>query len=154
MNKTTLAAALIVGLSGLIGATPFILDSQTIDFHNEEFNSSVAVLDQTGNNTSLGINSDPTLDFGYIPQGSNVTKFLNMSAKKKSVLSIKSDGNISNFLEHKDHMYFQGYKQIPLEFKGREPGNYTGNITLRFEIPENQVGKHWLDLKYWFYTIR
>lgn len=152
MNKTTLAAILIVGLSGLIGATPFILDNQTISFYAEEFNSSVTVINDTGNDTGLGINSDPTLDFGDIPQGSNSTKFINTSMDKKSVLSIKADGNISEFLEYEEHMYFQGSKKIPLEFKAREPGNYTGNVSLRFEIPENRVGTKWLDLKYWIYS--
>lgn len=150
MKKTTLVVICILAISGFIGVSPFILDNSTLDFHKEKFNASVTVMDKD-DNISLGINSDPKLDFGNIPQGSNSTKFLNISTGKKSALTISSDGNISEFLEYHERMYFQGDKRIELEMKGKSPGNFTGNVSLKFEIPQNQVGKHWLDLKYRIY---
>lgn len=152
MNKTTLIAASIVILSGLIGATPLIINETSIDLYEKSYESNISVLPDSGNNTSIGINSDQDLDFGYMPEGSNSTKFLNISTQKKSILDISSEGNISEFLVYEDRMYFQGFKKISVEAQGREPGNYTGNITLNFQIPENQVGGKWLDLKYWYHN--
>ena len=151
MNRMTILALGIILVSGLVGSSPFILDQTSLNYHEEKFNTSVNVINVSGNETSLGINADQNLNFGNIPQGSNATKFVNMSTGKKSLLTLKSEGNISDFIEHKDHFYFQGQKQIPLEVKGKSPGNFTGNVSLKFEIPQNQVGKHWLDLKYRIY---
>lgn len=152
MEKKTLAAISIVILSGLIGATPFILDETSVKFQERSYNSSLEVLNET-ENISLGISSDRNLDYGYLPQGANSTKFVNISLKKKTLLSIGTEGNISEVLEYRPRMYFQGDKKMELEAKGREPGNYCGNITLKFEIPENQVGSYWLDIKYKAYQL-
>lgn len=153
MNRMTILALGIILVSGLVGSSPFILDQTSLNYHEEKFNTSVNVINESGNETSLGINADQNLNFGKIPQESNATKFVNMSTGKKSLLTLKSEGNISDFIEHKDHFYFQGQKQIPIEVKGKMPGNFNGSIKLRFEIPKNQLGKHWLDLKYSIYGI-
>ena len=151
MNRITLISISIVVLSGLVGASPFILDQQTVNFQNNNFNTSASIINNTGNNTTLGLNADANLDFGDIPQGSNATKFINMSSDRKSILKMESEGNISNYLEYEDLMYFEGNRRIELEMKGRDPGNYTGNVSLSFEIPESRLGQRWLDLKYWVY---
>jgi len=152
LNKTTLSVVSIIVLSGLIGTTPFILEETSLEFYEETYESNITILNDTGNNTSVGINSDRNLDFGYVPEGVNSTKFLNVSTKKKSIMNVRSTGNISKLLEYEDRAYFEGYKQVNIEAQGRETGNYTGNITLSFQIPENQVGTKWLDLKYWIYS--
>ena len=153
MNRISLISILIVILSGLVGASPFIIDQYSLNFQNNDFNTSAIIINDTGNNTTLGLNSDANLNFGEIPQGSNATKFINMSSERRSVLKIESEGNITDYLEYEELMYFKGTKEIELEIKGREPGNYTGNLSLRFEIPKSQVGRYWLDLKYEIYKL-
>lgn len=152
MNRITIISISIIVLSGLVGSSPFMLDEYSLNLQENNFNTSASVINDTGNNTSLGLNADANLDFGDIPQGSNATKFINMSSDRKAILAIGSEGNISDHLEYEDLMYFDGDKRIELEMKGREVGNYTGNVSLRFEVPENRVGQRWLDLKYWIYN--
>lgn len=152
LDKTTISAITIIFLSAIIGATPFIIEETSLDFYEETYETNVAILNDTGNNTSLGINSDQNLDFGHMPEGANSTKFVNVSTKKRSLMNIQSEGNISNLLEYEERMHFKGYKKISIEAKGREPGNYTGNVSLNFQIPKNQAGSSWLDLKYWIYS--
>lgn len=153
MNKVTIFAALILVLSGVIGASPFIIDETSVKVHQQSFKANATVLDADSNSTTLGMNADPNLEFGKLPQNSNVTKFINVSVAEKSYLSISSEGNISRMLEYDDRMYFEGSKEIPVEVRGREPGNYTGTVELRFQVPENRIGGYWLDLKYRLHSI-
>ncbi len=147
MNKTSLAAIAIVVVSGFIGATPFLLEHYSVENANTEFNSSVMILEES-DNRSLGINADRNLDFGRLKTGSNATKFVNISIGKKSILKVSTEGNISEVLEYRERMYVQGDQEIEIEAKGRDPGFYQGKVNLEFNIPRNQIGEYWLDLKY------
>lgn len=152
MNKTTILAVSVIVLSGLIGAAPFIIDETSIESAEKNFNASVYVMEES-DDRGLGINADRNLEFGRLAQGANATKFLNLSVGKKSMLYISSEGNISEVLEHENRIYFEGDREVELEAKGTEPGNYTGKINVRFDIPRNQVGKYWLDLKHQVYKL-
>lgn len=151
MRKTTLLAAIIVVISGLIGATPYIIEETSIENYQQSLDASVVIL-SSSSDRSLGINADRKLDFGRLKPGTNSTKFLNISIGKKSLLNVETKGNISEVLEHRERFYFHGAKDINLEAKGRNPGNYSGTVNLNFQIPKNQVGAYWLDLKYGFYN--
>lgn len=152
LNKTHLIATTIVVASGLIGATPFLLNHFIVENANTEFNSSVMIL-EASDNRSLGINADRNLDFGRLKTGSNATKFVNISIGKKSVLHLNTEGNISEILEHKDRMYVEVAQEIEIEAKGKQPGFYQGKINLEFHIPRNELGARWLDLKYKLYKL-
>jgi len=152
MRKTTLLAAAVITISGLIGATPYLVEQNSIHSYEQTMNSSIIVI-ESANDKALGINADRNLDFGRLKPGTNATKFLNLSIGKKSLLNVKTEGNISEVLEYQEKLYFKGSKEIELEAKGREPGNYSGTVNLGFQIPKNQVGKYWLDLKYGFHSL-
>lgn len=147
MNRTAIYALTVIVLSGLIGASPFILDYSTVNLVESNYPATVDVVENQ-NNTTLGVNADRDLDFGEIPEGVNATKFISVSVEHKSLLNIDSEGNISDLLRYREKMYFQGQKEIPVEVRGMEVGKYEGNVTLKFQVPTNEVGKKWLDLKY------
>lgn len=152
MRKTTLLTALIVAISGLIGATPFLIEQTSIDSYEQSMNSSVVVI-ESANDEALGINADRNLDFGRLKPGTNATKFVNISVGKKSLLNMKARGNISEVLEYQEKIYLQEERKIELEANGREPGNYSGVVDMEFEIPDNRLGRYWLDLKYEFHNV-
>lgn len=147
MNRASLMAVVIVVASGLVGATPFLLDHTSVETAEQRFNTSVNVVGDS-DDRGLGINADRNLDFGRLKTGANATKFVNISIGKKSVLKVSTEGNISEVLEYDESRYVQGNQEIELEAKGRDPGRYEGTVKLEFDIPRNKVGEHWLDLKY------
>lgn len=152
MNRTTLLAASVIVLSGLIGATPFIVNETSLENAEKDFNASVYVMEDS-DDRGLGINADRNLEFGRLAQGTNATKFLNLSVGKKSMLYISSEGNISEVLVYEDRIYFEGDREVELEAKGDKPGSYVGDLKVEFEIPRNQVGRYWLDLKHQVYEL-
>jgi len=147
MNRAGLIAAIIVVASGVLGATPFLLDHATVENAQQQFNTSVTIMGDS-DNRSLGINADRNLEFGRIVEGSNATKSVNISIGKRSLLKLSTEGNISEVLEHRESMYVQGNQDIEIEAKGRDPGFYQGTVNLEFHIPRNKVGENWLDLKH------
>ncbi len=153
MDRINLVVGSVLVLSVLIGASPFIFDEVSVEKHEENFNTSISVVDAEGEKMSFGVNADQNLQFGTIVEGTNATKFINMSTAEKSLLTVKTEGNISEFMFYDEKMYFRGDKQIPLEVQGRESGNYTGTVNLEFQIPENKVGRKWLGLKYEIHSL-
>jgi hypothetical protein len=147
MNRVSLMALIIVVGSGLIGATPFLLNHTSVETAQQEFNASVNIVNDS-DNRGLGINADRNLDFGRLKTGANATKFVNISIGKKSVLKISSEGNISEVLEYEKLRYVQGDEEIELEAKGREVGKYNGTVRLDFDIPRNKIGEYWLYIEY------
>jgi len=155
MDRTKILASSALFLCLLISVSLFVLDQTSVKNQEQKYNTSIQVVDaENKKNMSFGINADRNLRFGRIITGTNATKFLNMSSGKKSLLTVNTEGNISEFMVYEEKMYFQGDKQIPLEVRGREPGNYTGTVNLEFQIPENEVGRKWLDLKYRVHELR
>ena len=148
MNKISIATITIVLLSGLIGATPFLIEETSVSTQERSLNTSLTVEEPKPNQTSLGINAERSLDFGKMSPNTNATKFLNISSNKKAILDVSSDGNISQILDVRNRFYFEGAKEIPVEVRAKEPGNYTGKINLDFQLPKNRVGGRWLDLKH------
>jgi len=76
------------------------------------------------------------------------------SAPATANAPVDSDGAVLWNRTYHDTYYFEGRKEIDIEVRGREPGNYSGKVHLDFQIPENQVGERWLDLKHWFQGLR
>lgn len=145
MNKIAVSAIL---LSVFVGLSPFIADEILIDRGEMSIEMNATVIEEE--NVSLGIVSNPQLRYGRIPAGAGVTKFLNLSTEKTTLLSLESEGNISEHLEHPDNLLFDGRESIRLYFNTTsetEQGFYEGMLTLKTQSAKRKEGVKWLELK-------
>lgn len=141
--------AAVILISAFLGVMPLVVDEYSIEKASSSYNTSVKVL-ESSSNQSLGINADRNLKFGRIISGSNATKSINMTVGKKSLVTVETEGNISEVLKNKQMIYFKGQRKLDLEVKGRNPGFYSGEITLSFDIPRDKIGEIWLDTEHRF----
>lgn len=150
MKKTTIVAAAVILVSAGLGATPFALDHFTTDTREDTFTTAIKVIPD-GNNTSIGLAASHNLNFGAYETEANVTKFVKMNTGNYTVLStLEAEGNITEFITYPDKVYFQGVKRIPVKANPQKVGYYTGNVTVKTQIPKNEVGKKWLKLKSYY----
>lgn len=151
MNKLFVAVA---GLSVLIGASPFIADEVLVKEQSFSFDANASSVDRSGNYTkNIGIVTNSNMDFGELPVGMGVTKFLNISMPRKGIVDLGAEGNISDSLDIREYHYFEGRKEIRVRFNASEEGYYTGNVTLKTQVPKHGIGNTWLGIKYFFYRL-
>jgi len=134
--------------------TAYTLDKHTLNYQQQSFESNVTVLNQTdADNTTLGIDAGQKLNYGELPQETNATKSLEINSSDKVIINIDSTGNISDSLYY-DRQYFQGYREVGLEYRAMEPGNYTGDVNLEIITSDNVVGDYWIRFRgdYWPFT--
>lgn len=149
MERNTLAAITIVGVSILIGVSPVMLDNLSLEKNRISFNSSVTVHPQGENETDIGVNADPTLAFGRIPMTASYTKYLKLEAKDKAKVDVGVDGNISSQISVKRESFFirPGNMTVGVAVKPEESGYYEGQIHIDTKTPAGTVGSYWLDVK-------
>lgn len=146
-----IATAVIVS-SLLVGIAPFALDYELTNQQSLEFKSNGTVVNDTGNQTKrLGLVTEPNLQFGSVPMGAASIKFLNITADRKSLIKIKSTGNISEVLEYNSKSYFEGNKEVSLKFNASKPGYYEGVVHIDTQTPRDKWGKKWIELKSLFH---
>jgi hypothetical protein len=146
MNK--LAVGIIV-LSLALGASPFVADELLVKNQGFSFEANATAINSTANQTQrIGIVTDSNMRFGEVPTGMSVVKFLNVSMPAKGIFEINSQGNISEMLDYQESHYFEGNKEIKIEFNATEPGYYGGSVDIKTQVPMNDIGQRWLDTKY------
>lgn len=121
----------------------------TVNERTNVYSSSVTVY-SLGNNSSdvnLGVNAGKNLDFGEIPQGTNVTKKISVKTAVPSRVQIKASGNISEYLEMPETVTVEGEKVVPVKISPESPGTYTGIITMRIKVPRGEIGKKWMEIR-------
>lgn len=131
-----------------IGASPFIVEKTSIETEAAEFHTNVTVLqsDQL-NRTNLGVNADPSMRFGRIAQGTNFTKWVQVSARERSEVQVTSKGNITEIMSHERRFYFENSTRIPIQVKSGDPGYYEGRLRIEVRRPKNLAGKFWIEVR-------
>ncbi|MFT4892380.1 MAG: hypothetical protein ACI8Z7_000152 [Candidatus Nanohaloarchaea archaeon] len=146
MNK--LAVGVIV-LSLAVGASPFIADHFLVKNQGFSFEANATAVNNTANQTKrIGIVTNSNMRFGEVPVGMSVVKFMNVSMPKKGIFEVNSVGNISEMLDYQESQYFEGNREIRIEFNGTRPGYYNGSVDIKTQVPLNDIGQRWLDTKY------
>ena len=125
----------------------FVRGLQTIEISHRMKGTSLNL--STINNTRLGISADRDfLFFGRVPQTSNITKILeiNNPSHYKAYAKYKLEGNISRFIivgdkNKKDIILIppNSTKKVHVKFTAKDPGNYTGTISLKIYVPKNYI---------------
>ena len=100
--------------------------------------------------STLGINTGQKLHYGNVTYDTNVTKFLQVNADRKSLLNVESRGNISRHLDFQERHYFEGNKTLSVKIGSKEPGYYEGKLRLNFQVPETRWASKWISLKYMY----
>ncbi len=147
-----MAAGIVLAsiLTGLLLSMPAV-EKQITNIQVSSFKANATVIEKGNDTQKLGIVTNPQLRFGSIPEGSKSIKFLNLDAPRKSLVWIKSSGNISQHLIYNKKNYFQGEKEISIKFNASETGYYVGDVDIHTQAPKNKWGNRWLDIKSRFY---
>ncbi|MFB6076623.1 MAG: hypothetical protein ABEK12_00645 [Candidatus Nanohaloarchaea archaeon] len=115
------------------------------------YNASATVdADTVANRTEVGVNPDPELHFGEVPRNANITKFIEVSARERSLVTLSIEGNISRLVRTEGAKFFEGNRRIALEVyprDGIETGYYSGTVTVTVQASKGTVGTRWLALK-------
>jgi hypothetical protein len=108
---------------------------------SSEYEINASVIEVPDNN-QLGISLDYTeLNFGYIPLGSRVTKYLNLSSQTPVKMHLNVKGDIKDFVTFdKDDFILSGSTRVPVTFQANETGNFSGMV----EITANKPRYGWL----------
>ncbi|EGQ43342.1 MAG: hypothetical protein J07AB43_13330 [Candidatus Nanosalina sp. J07AB43] len=122
------------------------LESQVSD-EVRTFQVSANVEPQTDGNVSMGVNTGQGLDYGNLTYNTNYTKFLEISADRKTLLTSKVSGNISEIAYHDSQIYFVGNRSFEMTLGSKDPGLYEGELQMRFQTPETKRGSKWISLK-------
>lgn len=148
-NKIALT---VISVAALIGAAPFVISQTSVETQNVEFKpqANVTIVDNSTENVSLGVApGGEGLDFGQMPLQATkrARKTVKLNSSKKALALTTSSGNISEFLEYEEKIYFEGLKEVEIKFRADEPGYYNGTLRMKILTPKNEVGKKWLDLR-------
>lgn len=140
------AATLIIAVSAIAS-----LESQIVDRERTLDMSATIEPQMQGNNTTMGINTGQGLDYGNVTYSTNVTKFLQVSADRRSLLTSEVTGNISEHTYYDREIYFEGNRSFEVTVGSDEPGYYEGELKMRFQVPETRWGSRWISLKNRFF---
>lgn len=143
--STGLLAALIV-LSGL---GLYYVDSQQVERESQQWNVSFTVVDvnETANQTDIGINAGQHLHFGEMPNGTNQRRFLGINSSHYNLVLVDSEGNATQYLDFKDKFAFRGEKDITVEMQSEKPGYYEGVLKADMQAPRTRWALRWLEFK-------
>ena len=152
LNKRMMFIAALIGFAVAVTATPHILDKTTLNHYQQSHAANSTVVNLSENpNASLGVDVDRNLNYGFLPEGTNATKFLDVNSSDQTIVYLSSEGDISDNLYYDEKYYFSGEQRIPVGFRAREPGNFTGEVHLDIQTPSNRVGDYWIRYRgdYW-----
>lgn len=153
--KTEITAVIILVVSVLIGASPFIIEETSVEKREQRIDSSVTVIDNDDTNlTDLGVNADPSLEFGEVVNGTGFTKWIQISVQDKSEVRLSSTGNITRLLEHEKRLYVNGSERMPVKVKSVSPGYYSGSLELVILSPTNRLGSLYIDARQKLYQMK
>lgn len=129
-------------------ASAFLWLESQVRYEDRVFKTSVNVEPpENGSEKVVGVNTGAGLDYGNIPHDTNFTKFLNISADRKSLVKTRVSGNISEISYYDSEVYFEGSKSLGLTVGSPEPGFYQGKLRMRFQTPKTKEGSRWISAK-------
>lgn len=151
-NKYLIAGGVVGLLLLTLMASPLIADQVLVEEQSFTLSANASVVDMQ-NNTSLGVatGSNQALDFGrLVVNASNSTRYVNVSTPDANFVRLDASGNISEHLNYTK--YQMNATSIPVEMQATEVGNFTGNLSVNVQIPAQEGGQQWLELKHSFYS--
>lgn len=152
INKIALP---VIILSISVGASPFLANEFLVEEEeqfSQEMSAKVISEEVVQNGTRVGVDPGTNLNFGEIETGIGVTKYLEYeSSGENRLVSIELSGNLSEKINLTEKQFIDGKKDIPIAFKSEEPGFYSGELTLKTETPNGELGERWLEFKSRFY---
>lgn len=146
-EKIGFAAGLLLVLTLL---SPMIIDRVFVNHQELTFNASADISTRYNNSSAqLGIAPGAEgLDYGKMNIEANSTRFISVNAPQETYFDFRAEGNISQYLSYTEEMKFQGAKNVSVELRPEETGNYTGRLVVKAEYAEGGLGKRWLELKH------
>lgn len=136
-------------LTGTVAISPFVIDE--IFIQEEKFGLNASANITAPNSTNLGVNSDGggTLAFPRMSTEMNATREINVSGieGEPALVRLSSEGNISDYLHYKKVHYFNGSKQVGIEMVPNGTGYFEGAVNVNVEVPKEEGGAKWLELK-------
>lgn len=148
-GKKAFVGLIVVAI--ILISAPLLAESYLTKNKTMTFNTTMKVVESPAGNKTMGVDAGINLNYGKLSKGFNVTKFINVSSRKKSLVTLKSEGNISEYIHYNETHFFKGENQIPVEVKARDLGFYTGKITLNAQTPKTSYGEPWIELKSLFF---
>ena len=149
-NKYLIAAGGIGLLLLALIASPIIADQVLVEEESFTLPASASVVE---GNSSFGVatGSNQALDFGRLMlNASNVTRYVNVSTPGANFVKLEASGNISDHLNYSKHHL--NASSIPVEMQATKTGNFSGNLSVNVQIPAQEGGEQWLELKRSFYS--
>lgn len=145
-EKIGFAAGLLLILAVL---SPLMIDQALVNHQKLTFDAS-ADISQRYNNSSAQLGVAPGtegLDYGKMNIEANSTRFISVNAPEPTYFDFRAEGNISEYLSYTEEMKFQGARNVSVELRPEQTGNYTGRLVVKAEYAEGGLGKQWLKLK-------
>jgi hypothetical protein len=146
-KKQMLVAALVLAL------LPIIANFGLTDADIKTYSAQINVTQAQKNNTSLdlGINAGRDLNYGVVPQSTNVTKKIRIASTGPSIVVIRSSGNISDLLRYDARQFMEMNETIHIEASPEGTGFYEGQVEIKIQSPNSYAGRKWIELKSYFY---
>ena len=116
------------------------------------FQTNATLLDPGKNseNLSVGIATGQGMSYGRFNADVNKTRSLNLSTDSLTLVTVSTEGNISESLHYERKHLFEGRKMIEVKMEGNKTGYYEGEISLQIKNAENQLSEKWLEILYYF----
>lgn len=144
--------AAVIGLVAVLVAAPVAVETLLVDTAVSDYRTQVNVTEDTNStNMYLGVNADDSLEFGVLPQGSNVTKQIVLETTSLGLVNVEATGNISDHLEYSPSFKMNGSRQYTITANAEETGYYAGQITIKIQSADGPIGRQWIRLKSYFY---
>jgi hypothetical protein len=149
-KKKIEGTALVAVISGSLITGAYFYSQIEVQTQQNSFSTNATVFTEEDENGTLeaGIAAGQGLSFGRFNSVFNKTKRLNLSAGSQTLVSVDSEGNISEKLYYDDKHLFERDKQIMIEMAANESGYFEGSINLDIKTAQNKWGEKWLRLLY------
>ncbi|MFB6193233.1 MAG: hypothetical protein ABEK00_03190 [Candidatus Nanohaloarchaea archaeon] len=140
-----------VGLLVILMVTPFAADKILVEKESFTLPANATVVNPENVSVGVAAGTENALDFGrLIVNATNSTRYVNVSTPGSNIATLKASGNISSYLDYP--RYVRNASSIPVEMQAIKVGNFTGNLTVRVQIPKKELGEKWLRIKHSLYS--
>lgn len=147
LRKKALAGLAVI--VALVLLSPIIADQVLLQEEKITFPASANVTPPANNSSEqVGLKAGSNnLSYGRITVENNETRFIQLTAEKKTSFTLKASGNISEYLAFDSKHYYNGTNNISVEFRPEKVGYYEGKLSIKAVYPKMGLGARWLEIK-------